>query len=67
MDTRHHQDLVLLRDIPYKLDDFVASRRVQSTSRFVQEEDSRGGDELAGDAVATLLAAGYAFANWCAD
>ena len=67
MDTRHHQNLILLCYIAYKLDDFVARRRIQAAGRFIQEKDSRGRDELAGDADAPFLAAGHAFADGGAD
>lgn len=63
MNGRNDQDLVLLRDTLNKLDDFVASRRVKSTCRFVEKEYLWGRDQLTGDADTSLLTARHTLAD----
>jgi hypothetical protein len=67
MNGRNHQDLVLLRDTLNKLDDFVASRRVKSTCRFVEEEYLWGRDQLTGDADTSFLTARHTLADGRTD
>jgi hypothetical protein len=67
MDRSNHQNLILLRNIQHKLDDFVASRRIQSTGWFVKEKDPRRSDELASDTDTSFLATRDTFADGSAD
>ena len=67
MDGADDDEVIPLGDLPEVIDDFPTCGRVEAAGGFVEEEEFRGGDELARDADAALLAAGEAFSDRCAD
>jgi hypothetical protein len=58
---------VLLRNVPHKTHNLEARRRIQPTSRFIQEQNLWTGHELTGDTDSPLLATRHALSNRRSD
>jgi hypothetical protein len=64
MRTWHNTDIISLRYFLYKGNNFETSRRVETASRFIQEEDLWGSDELTRDTNTAFLSTTNAFSDW---